>query len=97
VEESPDDDSRRDEEQAKDLIAAEGATLFLAALLFGELFVVRLDTAVDHRKGAEFTTDQYRGRGVFESLMTLKGRSSANAMTHPELMSGEILLPPNDS
>lgn len=71
VEESPDDDSGRDEEQAKDLIAAEGATLFLAALLFGNLFVVRLDTAVDHRKGAEFNTDQYRGTGVFEGLLRL--------------------------
>ena len=53
MEESPDDDSGRDDEQAKDLIAAEGATLFLAALLFGNLLSVRLDAAFDHGNGAD--------------------------------------------
>ena len=52
MEESPDDDSSREDEHAKDLIAAEGATLFRAALLFGNLLSVRLDTAFDHAGSA---------------------------------------------
>lgn len=77
MEESPDDDSGGDDEQAKDLIAAEGATLFLAALLFSNLLVVRLYAAFDHRYGAEVNLDQYSGTAVLKGLLRLQGESSA--------------------
>lgn len=48
MEEAPNNDGRGDEKQAKDLITAEGTALFVAALLFGDLLIVRLDPAVDH-------------------------------------------------
>ena len=48
VEEPPDEDRRSDDEQAEGLIAAKEAALLGAALIFGELFGVRLDAAFDH-------------------------------------------------
>jgi hypothetical protein len=48
VEEPPDEDRRRNDEQAEGLVAAEKAALVGAALVFGQLLQVWLDTAFDH-------------------------------------------------
>jgi hypothetical protein len=48
VEEPPDKDHGRDNEQAEGLVPAEGSTLLVAALVFGQLLVMRLDAAFDH-------------------------------------------------
>jgi hypothetical protein len=69
VEEPPHEDGGGDDEQAEGLIAAEEAALFGAALVFGQLLLVRLDAAFDHalcslrrmRRAHRFTTHQYRG------------------------------------
>ena len=42
------EDRRGDDQQAEDLVAPEGAPLFGAPLVFGDLLLIRLDAAFDH-------------------------------------------------
>ncbi len=48
MEEPPGEDRGGDDEQAECLIATECTSLFVAALVFGQLLLERLDAAFDH-------------------------------------------------
>jgi len=48
MEEPPDEDDRRNDEQAEGLVATEESALFSAALVFGQLLLIGLDAAFDH-------------------------------------------------
>jgi hypothetical protein len=48
VEEPPDKNHGCHDEQTEGLVAAEGSTLLIAPLIFGQLLLVGLDAAFDH-------------------------------------------------
>lgn len=66
--EPPDENHRSDDKQPKRLVPTKRTPLHLAALMFGDLLIVRLDAAFYHRNSADFTTDQYRGTLDFDGL-----------------------------
>lgn len=73
VQQGPRADGSRDNEQAEDLVAPEEPLLAGAALVFGNLLLVRLDAGLDHVKFQATYND--RGISVIPSCNEF-GRSS---------------------